>query len=49
MNEVDLEELQNFFSWLEETYGPEEMLELASASIATLEARVREYEAQKDK
>jgi hypothetical protein len=41
---MDAAKLQQFLMWLEDTYGPEEILELPGASINHLSARITEWE-----
>lgn len=41
---MDAAKLQSFLMWLEDTYGPEEVLELPGTSIAYLDSRIKEWE-----
>lgn len=48
MTEHDAEEILEFLRWLEDTYGPEEVLELMNATPAYLASRIQEFLQQKN-
>ena len=43
MHGLGIKELQRFLMWVEETYGPEEILEMVGASEEYLAARVKQF------